>query len=148
VIDQCARTIREEDNALDLPPVSSVTPASVLVAMPESSPAVSLLISMVIHDVEGIFSGKGMIVIGSTPNNRGEGRNQCGLRVAPVGAGMVLAGGKLSNSEAEEVKASRAFMIVKGMPDICFPRFETQPHSCQPIFRNLLEFFECIQVLV
>ena len=90
VLDQGARAIGEDDIVLDPSPVTPVAPPRMLIAMPEGSPTGQLLVDLIIHLVEGVFGSTGTIVVGPTPDNGIEGRDQGSLRVAPVGADLIL----------------------------------------------------------
>ena len=45
---------------------------------------------MIIHPIESFFGCAGAIVISPTPDDGIEGRDQGGLRIAPVGADLIL----------------------------------------------------------
>ncbi len=59
VLDQGARAIGEDDVVLDLPPIAPITPAHILIAMPEGGPTGQLLVDLIVHLVEGVFGGTG-----------------------------------------------------------------------------------------
>jgi hypothetical protein len=155
---QGVRSIAKDDSSIESPPIAMTTPAFAFLRMAKDGPANQHLVHRPADPIEDFLGHTNAIVVGPTPDNPVQRRNQASLGTAsiaadhlselghvplnglltgfdenletgltPVGARPILAYPILSDVEAQEIKAYPSFVLLEGVSNPGFLRFETQP---------------------